>query len=211
MAGVHDLSLFVVSGLLLAMSPGPDMAYIVGRSSKLGWRGGVMAALGIGTGIWMHIICAAAGVSALLLTSARAFTVLKLAGAAYLLYLGIKMLAGKGQVAPVSSTGGQPATITTVFWQGFLTNILNPKVALFFLAFLPQFIGLGAGSKTISFLFLGLIFDIVGTVWNLLVACVAAQLATRIHRVSSLRLWIDRALGATFIYVGFRLASAQRR
>ena len=102
-------------------------------------------------------------------------------------------------------------TAARVFWQGFLTNILNPKVALFFLAFLPQFIGVGAGSKTISFLFLGLIFDIVGTAWNLLVACVAAHVATRIQRVSSLRLWIDRALGATFIYVGFRLASPQRR
>lgn len=212
MAGVHDLSLFVVSGLLLAMSPGPDTAYIVGRSSHLGWRSGVMAALGIGIGIWVHILCAAAGVSALLLTSVRAFTVIKLAGAAYLLYLGIKMLIGKGQCARVSGARGQAATTTTrVFWQGFLTNILNPKVALFFLAFLPQFIAARTRSKTISFLFLGLTFDIVGTSWNLFIACVAAHVATRIQRVNSLRLWIDRALGATFIYVGFRLASAQQR
>ncbi len=211
MLGVHDFWLFVASGLLLAMSPGPDTAYIVGRSSQLGWRGGAMAVLGIAVGIWVHILCAAAGVSALLLTSAKAFAVIKLAGAAYLLYLGIKLLVSKSHRPPVSDTGGQPAaTATRVFWQGFLTNVLNPKVALFFLAFLPQFIAVGTGSKTASFLFLGLSFDILGTVWNLLVAFVAAHVARRIQRVSLFSLWINRALGGMFIYVGLRLARAQQ-
>ena len=211
MLGVHELWLFVASGLLLAMSPGPDTAYIVSRSSQLGWGSGAIAVLGIATGIWVHILCAAAGVSALLLTSAKAFNVIKLAGAAYLLYLGLKLLVSKSHRSVVPGTGGQPAaTATKVFWQGFLTNVLNPKVALFFLAFLPQFIAAGTGSKTSSFLFLGLIFNMVGSAWNLLVALVAAHVARRVQRENLFSLWVNRALGGIFIYVGFRLAVAQQ-
>jgi threonine/homoserine/homoserine lactone efflux protein len=210
-SGIHDLWLFVVSGLLLAMSPGPDTAYIVGRSSQLGWGGGAIAVLGIATGICVHILCAAAGVSALLLTSAKAFNVIKLAGAAYLLYLGLKLLASKSHRSVVPGTRGQSTgTATKVFWQGFLTNVLNPKVALFFLAFVPQFIAAGTGSKTASFLFLGLIFNMVGTAWNLLVAFVAAHVARRVRRENLLSLWVNRALGGVFIYVGFRLVVARQ-
>jgi len=209
--GIHDLSLFVVSGLLLAMSPGPDTAYIVGRSSQLGRSGGAIAVLGIATGICVHILCAAAGVSALLLTSAKAFNLIKLAGAAYLLYLGLKLLVSKSDRSVVPDTGGQPAgTATKVFWQGFLTNVLNPKVALFFLAFLPQFIAVGTGSKTASFLFLGLIFNMVGTSWNLLVAFVTAHVAKRVRRENLLSLWVNRALGGVFIYMGVRLVVARQ-
>src|ERR1700730_12893107 len=97
MAGVHNLPMFIVAGLLLAMSPGPDTAYILGRSAQNGWRGGVVAAMGIAVGIWVHILAAAIGLSALLMTSARAFMVTKLVGAAYLVFLGLKMIASTGQ------------------------------------------------------------------------------------------------------------------
>jgi len=96
MAGVHNLPVFILAGLLLAMSPGPDTAYILGRSAQSGWRGGMVAAMGIAVGIWVHILAAAIGLSALLMTSARAFMVMKLVGACYLVFLGLKMIASTG-------------------------------------------------------------------------------------------------------------------
>jgi threonine/homoserine/homoserine lactone efflux protein len=212
LTGVHDLPLFGMSGLLLAMAPGPDTAYIVGRSSSHGWRGGATAALGIGLGIWIHILAAAGGLSAILMASARAFTIAKLVGAMYLLYLGIEMLIRKHGDPVVSGNQGRArASTRQIFWQGFLTNVLNPKVALFFLAFLPQFTDEKAPSKIAALLFLGLVFDVVGTAWNLLVAHMTAHLAARFTGTHSLRAWFDRAIGATLILVGLRVATAERR
>jgi len=136
----------------------------------------------------------------------------ELVGAAYLLYLGFKMIVSSGQrrnLTPGSST----ATMSTnqIFWQGFLTNVLNPKVALFFLAFLPQFINTGTPSKATSFLFLGLVFDAVGTLWNLLVALTTARFARWARGSTQLLDWIDRTIGAFFIYLGLRLATAEHR
>jgi threonine/homoserine/homoserine lactone efflux protein len=212
MAGVHNLPMFIVAGLLLAMSPGPDTAYILGRSAQSGWRGGMVAALGIAIGIWVHILAAAIGLSALLMTSARAFTVMKLVGAAYLVFLGVKMIASTGQRRDPAMERTPPATPTNqIFWQGFLTNVLNPKVALFFLAFLPQFINSGTPSKAASFLFLGLVFDVVGTSWNLTVAGTAARFARWARGSTRLIDWIDRTIGGVFIYLGFRLATVEHR
>src|SRR5436190_11829958 len=119
MIGVHDLPWFVLSGLLLAMAPGPDTAYIVGRSSSHGWRGGSTAALGIGLGIWVHILAAAVGLSAILMASSRAFTILKLSGAVYLLYLGTKMLiSGRRDLATFEDRGNALASTRQIFWQG---------------------------------------------------------------------------------------------
>jgi len=104
-----------------------------------------------------------------------------------------------------------PTSTNQIFWQGFLTNVLNPKVALFFLAFLPQFINSGTVSKATSFLFLGLVFDVVGTLWNLAVARTAARVARWARGPTQLFDWIDRTIGAVFIYLGFRLATAEHR
>ncbi len=212
MAGVHNLPMFIVAGLLLAMSPGPDTAYILGRSAQSGWRGGMVAALGIAVGIWVHILAAAIGLSALLMTSARAFMVTKLVGAAYLVFLGVKMIASTGQRQDFAMGRTPSATPTNqIFWQGFLTNVLNPKVALFFLAFLPQFINSGTASKAASFLFLGLVFDVVDTSWNLTVAGTAARFARWARGSTRLTDWIDRTIGGVFIYLGFRLATVEHR
>jgi len=212
MLGVHDLPIFVVAGLLLAMSPGPDTAYILGRSARNGWRGGATAALGIAVGIWVHILAAAAGLSAILMASARAFMVAKLAGAAYLLFLGFKMIVSTGQrQKPEPGKAIPPLSAKQIFWQGFLTNVLNPKVALFFLAFLPQFIDPDTTSTATSFLFLGFVFDVVGTLWNLVVARAAAQVARWAKGSGQLLDWIDRTIGAVFICLGLRLATAGDR
>lgn len=209
--GIHDLWLFILSGLILNISPGPDTVYIVGRSTQLGWKGGATAALGIGAGGLVHVTAAALGISALLAASATAFTVVKLLGAAYLVYIGTKMLLfrqhGEGSGNGIDQ---RSISLTTVFQQGFITNVSNPKVALFFLAFLPQFIDTDSPFKVLAFLSLGLIFDFNGTLWNLLVAWLSARAAAVVRGMGRLHRWIDRALGTLFIYLGIRLAIAQR-
>ncbi|HEY3393589.1 MAG TPA: LysE family translocator [Lacipirellulaceae bacterium] len=144
MLGTHDLLLFVVAGLLLNLTPGPDMLYLMGRSSMQGRRAGVAATLGICAGGLVHTVGGAVGVSALLAASATAFTVLKIVGAVYLCYVGVSMVVSSRTAANIQDIDVAPVGLTTVFLQGLLTNVLNPKVALFFLSFVPQFIAADA-------------------------------------------------------------------
>ena len=209
--GINELWLFILSGLLLNVTPGPDTAYIIGRSIQLGWRGGAAAALGISCGCLVHVLGAAIGLSALLMTSSAAFAVLKLVGAAYLLFTGVQLLLSRP--APLAEVTVQNVAIPLrrVFWQGALTNALNPKVALFFLAFLPQFVAADSPHKTAAFLVLGLIFIGNGTLWCLGVAAFAAKAASRIRQSQGVMLWINRVLGAMFVYLGVRVAMLQTR
>ena len=212
MPGIHDFGLFIISGLLLNVAPGPDTAYIAGRSVQLGWRGGVAAALGISTGCLSHVVAATIGLSALLVASATAFSVVKWVGAAYLCYVGLTMLLSR----PRNSNEALPrepdaVPLSRVFWQGALTNVLNPKVAMFFLAFLPQFLDADASHKPFAFLALGLIFVFNGTLWCLAVAVAAARAAGHLRKSSRAVAWINRGLGALFVYFGARLAFAQAK
>jgi len=208
MLGIHDFWLFVFAGFLLNVTPGPDMALVMGRAMRDGTRAGAVAALGIGAGAFVHIAAAAVGLSVLIASSALAFTVIKWVGAAYLIVVGLRLL--------LSSSGGSegtgplpPASLRSVFLQGFLTNVLNPKVALFFLAFLPQFIDRDAPSKALAFVVLGLAFNVTGTAWNLAVAWAASRMA-RLPAFAAARSWLDRVLGALFLGLGVRLALAER-
>jgi threonine/homoserine/homoserine lactone efflux protein len=206
MFGTTDLALFVAAGLLLNITPGPDTMYILGRTTSNGWRSGAVAALGISAGLVVHTFAAAVGLSAVLAASATAFTILKWVGAAYLVYLGVSFLMERPEkrrriVMPA-------AELRTVFFHGFLTNALNPKVALFFLAFLPQFVDMNAPNKAIAFLFLGCVFIFNGTLWNLLVAWSAARLANRIGGSAYFAVWLNRTVGALFVYLGFRLVTS---
>ena len=209
--GINELWLFVLSGLLLNVTPGPDTAYIIGHSIQLGWRGGVAAALGISCGCLVHVFGAAIGLSALLMTSSAAFAVLKLVGAAYLLFTGVQMLLSRPAPVAEMSVQNDAIQLGRVFWQGALTNALNPKVALFFLAFLPQFVAADSPHKTAAFLALGLIFICSGTLWCLGVAAFAAKAATRIRQSQGVMLWINRLLGGMFVYLGFRVAMLETR
>src|SRR5262245_44940709 len=170
--GIHDLWLFLMAGVLLNLTPGPDMALIIARSTQHGTRAGIVAALGVGVGAFIHIAAAAIGISALVVASALAFTVLKWMGAAYLTYLGIQMLRSSLQNKPPLKTSPPLLSngLRQIFLQGVLTNALNPKVAVFFLAFLPQFVDVDAPAKVTAFVTLGLLFDAVGTAWNIAVA-----------------------------------------
>ena len=208
MTGVHDLGLFVVSGLLLNMTPGADTLYIVGRGTTQGRRAGAVAALGIGAGCVVHTLAAALGLSAILATSATAFMLVKWIGAAYLVYLGATLLLSRSRTGVGAAL--PPATLGRVFAQGFLTNVLNPKVALFFLAFLPQFIDADAPRKALAFLLLGAIFNFNGTLWNLLVAWSASGVGRRLAAGSRAATWLNRSLGGLFVCLGVRLAFTER-
>jgi threonine/homoserine/homoserine lactone efflux protein len=208
MFGAHDLTTFILAGLLLNITPGADTLYIVGRSTAQGVRAGVVAALGIGAGCIVHIVAAAIGLSAILAASSTAFTVVKYLGAAYLAYLGISMLRAQGKTQEFRSELLE-VSLAKVFWQGFLTNVLNPKVALFFLAFLPQFIALEAQAKWLSMLFLGILFDFNGTLWNLFVAWSSARVSNRLKVSIPVAKWLNRVCGSLFIYFGIKLVMSE--
>ena len=205
MFGTQHLELFIVSGLLLNITPGHDTLYIVGRSVSQGRRAGLLSVLGISSGSALHTIAAALGLSALLATSAQAFITIKLVGAAYLIYLGIQMLLDRS-----TSSGSLPMFTRESDWSvyraGLLTNVLNPKVALFFLAFLPQFVAPTADSRMAAFLFLGAVFIFNGTLWCLILVWGASAVRQRLHTRGLTRLMVKRAVGAMFVALGVRLA-----
>ncbi|WP_429093587.1 LysE family translocator [Aeromonas rivipollensis] len=209
MLGIHDLALFIVSGLLLNMMPGPDSLLIMLRSGSQGWRAGSMAALGIGTGTMVHVLAAALGLSALLSASAELFAVIKLIGALYLVYLGTSLLR-QGTSSPVAS---EPAvslpalSYGRIFRQGLLTNVLNPKVALFFLAFVPQFIAPDAPQKALAFIVLGCIFNINGMIWCHLLAFSTAYASRKVRLPARLGRWLNRLMGGLFVGLGIKLAA----
>lgn len=208
MFGTHDLALFVLSGLLLNITPGQDVFYIVSKGASLGWRNGALAALGVGTGCFVHVFAAALGLSAILATSSTAFTVVKYAGAAYLVWVGFQMWRSDKNGHGIDGDEYFKVSRRRVFTQGFLTNALNPKVALFFLAFLPQFVSVDAPSKPLAFLFLGIVFTVNGTLVNLSYAWSAARVSSMIGGGGKYGRWIKRAAGTLFIGLGIRLALA---
>jgi len=209
MPDFHHLLLFVAAGWLLNLTPGPDVLYVVTNSLRSGVRAGIVAGLGITTGCFVHIFAAAIGVGTLLATSAAAFAVLKYIGAAYLLYLGVRMVLSR--VPPPTDLDKATADVSrerdfkAIFLGGFWTNVLNPKVALFFLAFVPQFIATGADDKALYFVLLGVLFNLnaipVNVGWALAAGWMARQGAVRkgMH-------WLDRVAGVMFIGFGLKLA-----
>lgn len=218
MFGIHDLTLFVISGLLLNIMPGPDSLLIMTRSATQGWRAGSAAALGIGAGTMIHIFAAALGLSALLATSAAAFTVLKWIGAAYIVYVGIGMLRAKlradaddvAAAETAARAAAQPLAYRKIFFQGFLTNVLNPKVALFFLAFVPQFISADSSNKPLAFIVLGCIFNFNGMLWCNGLAVFTAFASARLKVKPLVALWLNRVTGGLFLALGLRLALAEQ-
>jgi len=203
--GTHHLGLFVLSGILLNITPGQDTLYILGRTISQGKRAGLLSVVGIVCGSIVHTSAAAFGLSAILATSAQAFVIVKMAGAIYLGYLGAQMLVaashGGGAVRAFA-----PESDWAVFRAGLLTNVLNPKVALFFMAFLPQFVSPGAESRMLALLFLGGVFISNGTLWCLVLVWSAAEMSRRLQRGPASAQWVKRATGALFIGLGIRLA-----
>jgi RhtB (resistance to homoserine/threonine) family protein len=208
MFGIHGFGLFLAAGILLNLTPGPDTAYILGRSIVQGREAGVASALGICVGSIFHTCAAALGLSAILATSALAFGAIKLLGGAYLIFLGIKMLLDRRKDLSLPSNFRRRTT-TAAFRQGILTNVLNPKVALFFLAFLPQFIDPASNIKVLAFLILGFTFVTTGTIWCLILAWFASAFSERLRTNETIAQWLNRTAGALFVFLGLRLATAK--
>jgi len=210
MPDTTQLLMFIAAGWLLNLTPGPDVLYIVSSALKSGVRAGIVAALGIVSGCFVHVFAAALGVGALLATSATAFTVLKWAGAAYLMWMGVKLLLAKGGGSSIVPAGVSAEVAAVNLWrvyrQGFLTNVLNPKVALFFLAFVPQFIAPGTEDKVTAFLLLGLLFNVNSLPINFGYAWLAGWASRRVGTIQRAMHWMDRAAGLMFIGFGLKLA-----
>jgi len=208
MFGIHNFGLFLAAGILLNLTPGPDTAYILGRSIAQGRAAGIASAFGIATGSIFHTCAAALGLSAILATSAWAFSAIKLIGGAYLIFLGIKMLLQRQHRLNLPSNFRR-STAYAAFRQGILTNVLNPKVTLFFLAFLPQFIDPGSSAKVPAFLTLGLTFVTTGTIWCLILAWFASALGERLRGNPTIAELLNRAVGSLFVFLGARLATTR--
>ena len=198
---------FLFAAFMLNIAPGPDMLYVIGRSVGQGRKAGIVSALGIFAGCWVHILAAAFGIAAILRSSSLAFNIVRYAGAAYLVYLGIRLIASRSNL---STQPLKTENLGSIFRQGVITNVLNPKVAIFFLAFLPQFIDAHRGSVLLQILVLGLIFNVGGTLVNLAVAYAGGtlgQLLRRNAQVARLQQWFT---GLLFIGLGARLVWQRR-
>ena len=208
MFGIHDFGLFLAAGFLLNLTPGPDTLYILGRSVAQGREAGVASAFGICLGSIFHTCAAALGLSAILATSAQAFVAIKLLGGASLVFLGMKMILDRRRELALPSNFRHRTTLAA-FRQGVLTNVLNPKVALFFLAFLPQFIDPTSNMKIAAFITLGLTFVTTGTIWCLMLAWFASGLSERLRNNVTIAQWLNQTAGAIFVFLGLRLATAK--
>lgn len=222
MFGITHFGFFLVAVFLLNVTPGPDTAYIVGRSVAQGRAAGLMSALGISAGCCVHALACAFGLTAVLAASATAFTVIKFVGAIYLIYLGVRLIFTKHSAAkPAAGAAADAAgtqrtsavaekSMRQLFLQGFMTNVLNPKVVLFFVSFFPQFVSAGTDRKALAFLALGVVFVLMSTVWNSFVAWVAGSVTRRFSGKPGVRKWLDRVVGSAFVGLGVKLATASR-
>lgn len=208
MPDLQSLLVFIGAGLLLNITPGPDVLYIVGRSLGQGRVAGLVSVAGIVTGCLFHVASAALGLSALMLAMPLAYDAVRYAGAAYLVWLGLRVIASKSPQAHVQRV--DPERLGRVFRQGVLTNMLNAKVALFFFAFLPQFTDPARGPVPLQIALLGLIFIGNGTVVCVIYALAASWLGEWLKTRYDVATWLNRAMGALFIGLGVRLALAKR-
>jgi RhtB (resistance to homoserine/threonine) family protein len=211
MFGIIQFPLFLLAVTALNLTPGPDIAYVAGQSIAQGRRAGILSALGVSLGGCAHTVACAVGLTALIAASPGAFNAIKWIGAAYLMWLGLRMLWPGGvsadsedaQAAPQLSRG-------TLLFRGFVTNASNPKVLLFYIAFFPQFVATDSPHKTAAFLVLGAVFVMLGLINDCVVAWLAARAARAVRSQPVVRRWIDRVIGAGLIGLGVRLALTRR-
>lgn len=207
--GIENIIMFIMAGLLLNMTPGPDTMFILGRTLAQGRAAGIASALGISFGSLIHTLAAAFGLSAILATSSLAFFWVKLAGAIYLIYLGLTMLRSKTVLTEIDTDKLGSSKTSVIFWQAVTTNVLNPKVALFFLAFLPQFVSSTTTHKALPFIVLGAIFVINGAIWCLFLVWFASRLTDGLRANQLIAQWFNKLTGALFVGLGFKLAASK--
>jgi len=209
MIDLHTYLMFIGAAFILVIAPGPDMAYMLARTVAQGRTAGFLAAAGINTGAYVHVLASAVGLSAVLAASSAAFTILKWAGACYLVWIGYRALTSKGSALKVEGGTSDTLRRSAIFWQGFWSDVLNPKVAIFFLAFLPQFVDVTnqAFGVTKQLLLLGVTCNVVAICTNLVLVCFASAMTRRLRQSRRLVTWMQKAMGAVFVALGIRLAS----
>lgn len=209
MIDMTNFSLFIAASWALIIAPGPDMIYVLTRGMAQGRKAGLLSAVGVTLGILVHTLSAALGLAVLLQTSALIFLTVKYLGALYLIYLGYKTLKNKNGFAPLESE--KPVNTRAIFWQGVLSNVFNPKVALFFLAFLPQFVNPNQGYVGLQMLALGLLFALFGVIFlsalGFFAGAIGGWLSRQPRYTEGLR-WLT---GTIFIGLGLRLALVERK
>ncbi|MGC4099730.1 LysE family translocator [Ferruginibacter sp.] len=198
--------LFVMASIILCIVPGPDMIFLLGRTLAQGRKAGIIAAVGINAGAYVHLLAAVTGLSAILAASATALTIVKWAGAVYLVYIGIRVLMSRQNELVVQANGIKKQSYRSVFWQGFLSDVLNPKVAIFFLAFLPQFIDTHSSHQSLQIVLLGCTVNIIAIIINCTLVYFASALTARLRKNQRVTLWLNKIMGAVFIGLGVKLA-----
>jgi len=211
MPGIENLPLFLTASLLLVLSPGPDTIYIVSRSVAQGRMAGLLSSLGIGTGVLIHICAAAFGLTAILATSATAFLVVKYVGALYLIYLGIRTWLERSSPLDPEQARLPAASHWTIFRQGLLSDVLNPKMAVFFLAFLPQFIVPDNPARGVAFVLLGSVIVAFFVVWATILVLGSSALTSYLRRNRRISGYLNRTTGMVFVGLGVRLALERAR
>ena len=206
MFGIINFEAFLIAGLIMNLTPGADTMYIVGKSITQGKKAGILSALGISTGAIFHVIFATLGLTIVLAKSATAFEIVKYLGAAYLIFLGLKTIFKKANRKFELNNENEVVNYRKIYFSGVITNILNPKVALFFLAFLPQFIDPNYVQSSLPFLTLGITFLLTGTIWCLILALFASKLSDRIRKNYKIIMWLDKITGGIFVALGIKLA-----
>jgi threonine/homoserine/homoserine lactone efflux protein len=201
----HTYMLFIGASLVLCLVPGPDMLFLLGRTIAQGRAAGLCAALGINLGAYLHLLAAVTGLSALVLASATAFTVVKFAGAAYLVYLGWGALRAKGGFTLPEGRG--KSALHHIFWQGFLSDALDPKVALFYTALLPQFISAHDPHAVAHLFELGVVGNTVGISTSVVYVFLASRMTQTLRRNKTVSAWLTKTMGALFIGLGAKLAT----
>ena len=203
-----SMLVFLGAALLLNISPGPDLLYVTSTAIRNGDRVGIAAAAGIASGAMFHVVAAAFGLSAIIASSDLAFGIIKWLGAGYLIFLGLRALS-KGGASNLGNVG-TPSSALEAFRQGVFVDLINPKSALFFMAFLPQFADLSVGHVPLQLMALGMTVILVGFVVESLAALGAARLTCVLRERPKFTVWLDRLLGCLLIGLGIRLAFQQR-
>ncbi len=207
MLSTENFAVFLVATLTLCAIPGPDMLYVIARSIGQGRKAGIVSAFGFSVGLLVHTCGAALGFSALLMSSPLAYSIVKYVGAAYLIFLGINMLLSKKSISSLGKL--KQASLKRIFGQAIITNVLNPKIALFFLAFLPQFVNMSEGAVGWQILTLGIIFNIIGTLWNIIVAFMAGFAGDWLKNRPKLSRFQQWFTGGILISLGIHIALSQ--
>ncbi|MBW1841578.1 MAG: LysE family translocator [Deltaproteobacteria bacterium] len=206
MIGIQNFPLFLISCIMLNLTPGQDTIYIIGRSVAQGKKSGILSAMGIMSGVLIHTFFAAIGLSVILATSSLAFAIVKYAGAGYLIWIGIGFLRNRRPDEKTEIMEKKQLGPWKIYRQGILTNLLNPKVALFFLSFLPQFVDPRTEVIFIPFMALGLVFFITGSLWCMVLVYGASWLADRVRHQSFMGGILKKVTGTLFIGLGIKLA-----